>query len=86
MARIVENDKGFKVIALSIEDILTLDWGTVCMHCNGSTAEEAYYIAVSHDTMCKDCYEKWVKTAKRYPEDIRYENRQFDYIKHLLNL
>lgn len=93
MAKIVNNDKGFKVISLSIEDAASLGFGLygsgacVCMHCNkGCLSGDIYYIAVLNDTMCKDCYEKWLKGAKRYPEDIPIENRNFNHYKEVLGL
>lgn len=93
MARIVNNDKGFKVINLSIEDAASLGFGLygsgacICMHCNkGCLSEDIHYIAVLNDTMCKDCYEKWLKGAKRYSEDIPIEDRNFNYYKEALGL
>ena len=60
MAKIVNNDKGFKVISLSTEDAASLGFGIdgsgtcICMHCNeGCRSGDIYYIAVFHDTMCK---------------------------------
>lgn len=92
MAKIVENSKGFKVIKLSIEDAELLGFGIygsgvcVCSRCNKPCVEDIYYIAVLNDTMCKDCYEEWIKNAKRYSEDICFEERNFDFYKKGLNL
>lgn len=88
MARIVNNDKGFKVIALSIEEANDLGWGCsegqICMNCNDIIDGEVYYIAVLNDVMDKDCYESWLKRAKHYSEDKTIEDRNFNhYIKEL---
>ena len=61
MAKIVNNDKGFKVISLSIEDAASLGFGPyglgacVCMHCNNIIKGDIYYIAVLNDVMDKEC-------------------------------
>ena len=93
MAKIVNNDKGFKVISLSTKDAASLGFGLygsgacVCMHCNEvCVSGDIYYIAVLNDTMCKDCYEEWLKDAKRYSEDIPIEDRNFNYCKEALGL
>lgn len=92
MAKIVENDKGFKVINLSREDAASLGFGVynsgvcLCTNCNKPCTEDIHYIAALNDTMCKDCYEEWVKGAKRYSEDIPIEERNFNYYKKDLNL
>lgn len=93
MAEVINNDKGFKVISLSTKDAASLGFGIdgsgacICMHCNkGCLSGDLYYITVLNDTMCKNCYEKWVRSAKRYAEDIPIENRNFNHYKKLLCL
>lgn len=93
MAKIVNNDKGFKVISLSIEDAASLGFGLydsgacVCMHCNKDCLSgDIYYIAVLNDTMCKDCYEEWLKGATRYVDDVPYEAQNFNHYKEALGL
>lgn len=86
MARIVENDKGFKVIALSVEDAFKLGWGNVCMNCNNLIKGEMYYIAVLNDVMDLECYNKWYKRAKLYADDKYYEDKNFNYYKEKLGL
>ena len=93
MAKIVNNDKGFKIISLSTEDAASLGFGIdgsgtcICMHCNkGCRSGDIYYIAVLHDIMCKKCYERWIKSATRYAEDIPIENRNFNHYKEWLGL
>lgn len=92
MAKIVNNDKGFKVISLSIEDAASLGFGLygsgacVCMHCNNIIKGDIYYIAVLNDVMDKECYDEWYKGATRYTEDIPIENRNFNHYKEVLGL
>ena len=93
MAKITKNNKEFKVINLSRKDAASIGFGIdnsgtcICMKCNKECPnEDIYYIAILNDTMCKECYERWVKSAKRYEEDIPIENRNFNYYKKLLCL
>ena len=109
MAKIVNNDKGFKVISLSVDEAGVLEFGVegtglcICMKCNKyiipssvnikNEAEQKkivhgdiYYVAVLNDTMCRDCYEEWLKDATRYVEDIPIEERNFNYYKEALGL
>lgn len=92
MAKIVNNDKGFKVISLSIEDAASLGFGPyglgacACMHCNNIIKGDIYYIAVLNDVMDKECYDEWYKGATRYTEDIPIENRNFNHYKEVLGL
>ena len=100
MARIVQNDKGFKVIALSHEEGELLGWGIwhrndedtddlchfLCMHCNHDIKGELYYVAVLNDVMDEKCYNEWLSHAKHYPDDVVIENRNFNYCRQQLGL
>ena len=93
MAKIVNNDKGFKVISLSTEDAASLGFGIdgsgtcIFIHCNKCCRSGyIYYIVVLNYTMCKKCYERWIKSATRYAEDIPIENRNFNHYKEVLGL
>lgn len=93
MTKIVKNDKGFKVISLSTEDAASIGFGLygsgacVCMHCNKDCLSgDIYYIAVLNDTMCKDCYEEWLKDAVKYADDAPYEEQNFNRYKEALGL
>lgn len=93
MAKIVKNDKGFKVISLSTEDAASIGFGLygsgacVCMHCNKDCLSgDIYYIAVLNDTMCKDCYEEWLKDAVKYADEAPYEEQNFNRYKEALGL
>lgn len=91
MAKIVDNNKGFKIICMNNNEAANLGFGIVpgdciCMNCNNIICNEIYYIAVLNDVMCKSCYEKWYENATRYKDDAECENRYFDYYSKLLGL
>ena len=100
MARIVENDKGFKVIALSHEEGEALGWGIwhrndedtddlcdfLCMHCNKPIEGELYYVAVLNDLMDEECYNRWYEDATHYSDDCLIEDRNFNYYRLTLQL
>lgn len=93
MAKIVKNDKGFKAISLSTEDAASIGFGLygsgacVCMHCSKDCLSgDIYYMAVLNGTMCKDCYEEWLKDAVKYADDAPYEERDFNRYKEALGL
>ena len=100
MARIVQNDKGFKVIALSHEDGELLGWGIrtkneedtddqyhfLCMQCNHDIKGELYYVAVLNDVMDEECYNRWYEDAIHYSDDMFIEDRNFNYCKLTLQL
>lgn len=91
MARIVENDKGFKIIAFTIEDSIKINFGILpgiclCMGCNEPIKGDIYYIAVLNDVMCEKHYKDFVENNKPYAEDTRYENRNFEYYAKQFNL
>ena len=100
MARIVENDKGFKVIALSHEEGESLGWGIwhrndedtkdicsfLCCRCGIPIKDELYYVSVLNDLLDKKCYDEWYANAIYYPEDRYIEDRRFNHYKEVLNL
>jgi hypothetical protein len=90
MARIVENEKGFKVLGMSTEEARSLGWGIpegmVCCFCNDIIKDEVFFIAVLNDTADEKCYKEWLERSYNYPEDRPYEDRVFTRISHLLGL
>lgn len=86
MAKIIENNKQFKVLSLSVEDLDTLKWGVledgvrgaVCAFCNDLVTEDIHYLAVINDTMCPKCFQSWVRTAVNYPSDRKIEEKNFN--------
>lgn len=84
MARKVENKKDFLVIEITWEEAQQLGFGIpegcICMKCNNIIDHnKIYYVAVLNDTMCEDCFNKWLETAKNYPEDREIEAKNFNY-------
>ena len=91
MAKIIKNDKGFKVICMNNDEATKLGFGiwsgtSICISCNELIFDEIYYIAVLNDVMCKKCYEKWYENATYFKEDAQYENKYFDYYSKKLGL
>ena len=60
MAKLVKNDKGFKVIKLSVDEASKLGWGLsgfgdcICMQCNNPISGDIYHPVVLNDTMDKE--------------------------------
>ena len=91
MAKIIDNDKGFKVICINNYEATALGFGIIpgaciSMHCNEPIFDEIYYIAALNYCMCKSCYEEWYKDATYFEEDAVYENIYFEYYRKQLNL
>lgn len=85
MAKIVQNDKNFKVLQLSYAEIsrLTGNFLPVCDRCNNPKVSQGYYVAVLNQWFCKKCYNSWYKDAVNYPEDREIENRNYEYYENL---
>ena len=82
--KVKENDKGFKIIEMSMVEVNELFGGDgICDFCNKASLT-GYYIAVLNSWYCPECYEDWLKEAKRYDEDIPFEERNFERVKRLM--
>lgn len=91
MANRVKNDKGFLIIEMTPDEAINVcNFGIyddtyrqtclICDECNKllNVEERVYYIAVLNYLVDKDCYDDWVSHAKRYNEDIAYEEKLFN--------
>ncbi len=79
-----ENAKGFRVIKISRAEVNEILGGYgICDFCN-KARPTGYYIAVLNSWYCPECYNEWMKTAKRYDEDIPFEERNFQRVKRLM--
>lgn len=91
MANRVKNDKGFLIIEMTPDEAINIcDFGIydvtdrqtylICDNCNKllNFEKQVYYIAVLNYLVDKDCYNDWVSHAKRYNEDIAYEEKLFN--------
>lgn len=85
MAKIVDNPKRFKVIELSRNELAKIGGIGICDRCNG-TSNTGYYVAVLNCWFCPKCYNEWYGCATHYPEDIKIENKNFEYYKNLFDL
>jgi hypothetical protein len=86
MAEIIENEKGFKIIKLSLSEINKAFGGYgICDDCNNASFDH-YYIAALNETYCPTCYEAFCKRARWYPEDSKIENANFEDANQRLNL
>lgn len=91
MANRIENNKGFLIIEMTPDEAINIcNFGIydvtdrqiylICDSCNKSLnfEERVYYIAVLNQLVDKDCYTDWISHAKRYNEDIDYEEGLFN--------
>ena len=85
MAKIITNNKEFKIIELSQEELFSIGGLALCDGCN-SKLTKGFYIAVLNSTYCESDYLNWSKNAVRYDEDISYENAKFSRMKAYFNL
>lgn len=86
MATIINNEKGFKVIEVSISEINKAFGGLgICDNCNSASFTHKY-IAVLNSCYCPKCYEDWNKRSIYYPQDINVETSNFNRAKKLLEL
>ena len=85
MATIVENKKGFRVIKTSNTECIEWGGAAVCDHCNG-TASFGYLVSVLNHWICPECFKDWYNRAKRYTDDIPYEEKKFEYFSIVLDI
>lgn len=90
MANVIKNDKGFKVISMSIYEAEAIGFGInyfgeivfVCDKCGEYINVDTYYVAVLNKCLCPNCYYEWYIHAKRrdniYHSDTAFENRHFE--------
>lgn len=85
MAQIINSDKKFKVIDVSLSDCIKMGGLGICDHCN-TPIDKGYFVAVLDNVICEKCYNSWHHRAENYPEDRRAEERIFNRMKSILNL
>ena len=93
MAKIVENEKGFRLIEIGSEEMREIhpemrgaDWFPICDSCARGGLEKGVYVAVLNRWLCPECCEKWYSAEVRYPGDARVEERNFNRYKEILGL
>lgn len=77
------NPKGFKVIQCYARDIAGLSAEEHITLCE-ETDRNGYYVPVLQTWLCESCYQEWMKEAKRYPEDIDFEERNYQNCLRLI--
>lgn len=90
MARIHENGKKFKVIAVTDVELMDAleDYGCmgICDSCGKRHKGMGYYVAVLNQWLCPECYEEWYAKAVRYAEDEKYEEDKYSLYKQILGI
>jgi len=86
MAKVIENEKGFKVIEISLSEVNKAFGGLgICDDCNKASFKHNY-IAVLNQCYCPECYTDFKARATYYPEDSKIENTNFENAKKRLGL
>ena len=86
MAEIIANEKGFKVIKVSMVDCAHMGGMGICDWCNDGILSDGYFVAVLDSVMCRKCYEDWCSRAEYYEEDSDFEARNFNHMKKVLRI
>ena len=93
MAKIIENEKGFRVIEITSEEMRRIhpemhgeDWFPICDNCGRRGLKKGMYVSVLNRWLCPKCYEEWYSGAVRYQEYARIEERNFNTYKNMLGL
>lgn len=90
MAKIIENEKGFKVIEIDYLEMLKIERWNICDHCGEPHWGKGYFVAVLNRWLCPTCYKDWYRFATNYANghntDGRVETKNFEFYKKLLGL
>lgn len=93
MAKIIENEKGFRVIEITSDEMRRIypemrnvDWFPICDSCGRNGLKKGYYVAVLNQWFCPKCYQRWYSGAIRQPEDWAIEMKNFSTYKEMLGL
>jgi len=80
----IKSKQGWRIIPLTLSDIIKLGGYGICDSCNASSFK-FMYIGVLNSAYCQKCYEEWETTAKYYPEDVRIESKNIEYVKEMIS-
>lgn len=95
MATKVQNEKGFLVIKMSLNEAINTcgfgyNHGGEAYLLDGNTNDmidgDVYYVAVLNEVFGEESYNEWYDSATFYKEDIPYEKEHFNYYSNKLNL
>lgn len=78
MATIYKNDKGFRIIKIHSQEIITTIGGLgICDNCEKAHIGFGYLIPVMNRWFCPDCFKEWYEKATRFEEDNAFEESIF---------
>ena len=63
MTTTFENSKGYKILALSADEIKVWARAKVCDRCNQKISSNGFYVGAVNLMYCPDCYEEWHASA-----------------------
>lgn len=79
--QIIKNEKKFKILEISQEEMFSIGGYGICDSCNKSS-HNGFLICVLHWWICEKCYKEWYVRAINYVDDQKFEQKIFDdYIK-----
>lgn len=84
--RDVINEQQFRILKVYKDELEKATAQSYCV-CDTCLAQPdcGYYVAVLNRWLCPKCFNRWLKDAVRYPEDMWIEERNYQYYRHLLN-
>lgn len=90
MAEIGTTESGLYYVKMDVAEAAKCGFGykpgrCICMYCN-NIADPVYYIPVLNDTLCEICFNSWKTRAKRYKEDVAFENNKLTQVKTQLGI
>lgn len=63
-------DKGYSYIKCTKEDCYKWGGAAICDNCADFMEKDIYLIFVLGRALCKKCFDEWLKSAKKYEEDL----------------
>lgn len=89
MAKIEQNNKGFKILSVTGREMLQIGCGNICDNC-AQTSENGYYVAVLNRWFCPVCFANWYDYANNeatpFNADGRIEEKNFTNMKIWLGI
>lgn len=73
---------GLRYIPMTMVEAMKIFWWLwICDNCNwGNFGKWNAYIPVLNKWYCKKCFEDWKKRAKFYPDDVKFEENNIQYV------
>ncbi|WP_288487903.1 hypothetical protein [uncultured Alistipes sp.] len=85
MTTTFENSKGYKVLALSADEIKVWPRAKVCDRCARKIGSRGFYVGAYNLLYCPDCYEEWHNSTpeKQKLQDLRENTYLAKAIVHI---